>query len=185
MSDLLYQVIAKVKSLVLRGQVDSVDDSQKTQAVKATFLADDIRSKLERFTHYGFFSVPRKGAELIGLAIGADQSHVVIVADDDSRERPANVAEGDVGLYNKNGVMVRLSDDGILHLGANEAANFVALANLVKAELDGVKSALDSIKQHNNTHTHPTGVGPSGPAVPPLVLTWSPGEVAAEKVRAK
>lgn len=61
--------------------------------------------------------------------------------------------------------------------GANSSATqFVALANLVKAELDKIQAAYD-------THNHPTA--PAGPVSPPSVLIGTIGNVAATDLKAK
>lgn len=59
-------------------------------------------------------------------------------------------------------------------LGAESPSDKVALAGLVKAQLDGIKADLDSIKLWGGAigHTHMTSLGPSGPPLPPLVLVY-------------
>ena len=58
---------------------------------------------------------------------------------------------------------------------AGQVAQFVALANLVKARLDSIQTWLDA-------HVHPTALGPSGASVPPLGPL---ADVAATKVKAR
>lgn len=60
--------------------------------------------------------------------------------------------------------------------GGSDATDFVALASLVKAELDKIQLAHD-------THNHPTA--PVGPVSVPSVLIGSIGNVAATHLKAK
>lgn len=73
----------------------------------------------------------------------------------------------------------RVIEAPAIYLGAG-ATQFVALANLVLAELNAIKSAFDS---HTHTVTDPI----SGPltSTPPLVPMPAPGNPAATKTRAE
>jgi hypothetical protein len=68
--------------------------------------------------------------------------------DDVFGDAPANAAVIIVGDH------LRISSEG-------GTADFVALASLVTARLDAIQSVFDA-------HTHPTGVGPSGPPASPI-----------------
>ena len=74
------------------------------------------------------------------------------------------------------GVQIHIKPDGTINLGSESPGDAVGLASLVKAELDGIKGDLDSIKSTMNSHTHTHPMGPTGPLVVPLVLTYSPTE---------
>lgn len=63
----------------------------------------------------------------------------------------------------------------MLLLGSSAASDFVALASLVLDELNALRAELI-------LHTHPTGVGPSGPAIG---IGAASGSVAATKVKAE
>jgi hypothetical protein len=63
----------------------------------------------------------------------------------------------------------------LLKLGSASATDYVALASLVLAELNALRAEL-------LLHTHPTGVGPSGPAIG---IGATSGSVAATKVKAE
>jgi hypothetical protein len=74
--------------------------------------------------------------------------------------------------YAENAGVLRCDD---LRLGSAAASDFVALASLVLARLNAIVTAF-------NTHTHPTGVGPTGTPVTPMGV---PASVAATKVKAE
>jgi hypothetical protein len=61
-------------------------------------------------------------------------------------------------------------------------ADFVALAGLVKSQLDNIKAEFDLLKTAYNAHVHPTGVGPSGPTTP-YAVTYAAAAVAATKLK--
>ena len=73
----------------------------------------------------------------------------------------------------------------LVTLGDEDAAQSVALSNLVKNELDAIKSEFDSFADYINQHTHPA---PGGATSAPSVSTtvgYSAGEVAATKLKAE
>lgn len=71
------------------------------------------------------------------------------------------------------GVMVHRADE--LRLGSSLATSFVALADLVLAELNALRAEII-------LHTHATGIGPTGPAIG---VGASSNAVAATKVKAE
>lgn len=94
----------------------------------------------------------------------------------------------DMVLGKEGGFEVHIKDDQI-DLGSKDAADFVALAGLVKTEITALRSAVNSLVTTFNTHTHPyvdTPVGPSvtlpttTPGAPPPAV----GDVKADKTKA-
>ncbi len=70
-------------------------------------------------------------------------------------------------LGKEGGVSVHIKGDGTIHLGSEDAADALALASKVKAELDAVKVDQDALKVLLATHVHPgvtTGPGLTGPS---------------------
>jgi phage baseplate assembly protein V len=165
----------KVRLMISRGVISMVNDALKCQGVQIQLLADEVREDVERFQEYGYTSVPFKDAEAIYLSVGGNRTHGIVIATEDRRYRPKSLVEGDVCLYTDKGERVyinRVSD--IVNIGAKSAADFVALAGKVATELTNIKNAYD-------VHTHPTGMGPSGPPAIPLT---APASTAASKVKA-
>jgi hypothetical protein len=76
-----------------------------------------------------------------------------------------------------------------LHVhGDPTSAQFVALANLVKAELDSFKADLDALKSTFDGHTHPyvdspVGAATTSPTTTSAPTPHTPGEVAALKLK--
>jgi phage baseplate assembly protein V len=184
-------VMRQVRLLISRGVVELVNDSLKCQGLQVSLLADELRDNVERFEDYGMTSHPFTGSEVLYLSVGGNRSLGVAVRVLDRRYRPKSMGEGDVCLFTNNGERVYIESSGdIVNLGAKSAADFVALADDVKSELDAVKTDLDNLKTACASHTHPTAaLGlPSVPGPPPadfsLFVPHTPGSVAATKVKA-
>ncbi len=80
-------------------------------------------------------------------------------------------------LGKDGGVQIHIKPSGEIHIGSENAADFIALAALVLSELQAIKTAYD-------LHTHTgvtTGPGVSGTPVLPMP---APSSVAASKVKA-
>ena len=172
---LLAPLRRRVLLMVGRAILTVIDDSTKSQTVQISALADEVRDAVERFQEYGYTSVPQAGAEALAVFVGGNRAHGVVVATEDRRYRPRNLSPGDVALYHRAGVRVFLDDDAdLLHLGAQDAADFIAKAQLTLDRLSAIVTAF-------NSHVHPTGVGPSG--VPSAAMS-TPASVATTKVKA-
>lgn len=178
--------------MIARGVVELVNDSLKCQGLQVSLLTDEVHDDVERFQDYGITSVPFTGSEALYLSVGANRAHGVVVCVNDRRSRPKDLVEGDVCLYTDKGERVYLNRvDDVVHLGAKSAAEFVALAEKTKTELDALKATIDTfINAHNAPGSHVTTatVGPS--AVPGIITPFvgtahgTVGSVAAEKVKA-
>ena len=92
----------------------------------------------------------------------------------------------------EGGAQVHVRPDGEVHLAANEAADYVALADLVKGEISALRDTVNSLVTAYNAHIHVTtatiGASPTPGVISPTTSTASPpaavGDVAAEKVKA-
>ena len=100
-------------------------------------------------------------------------------------------SDGDVKAHihvkNSGDVVIEPTGDGTVYQGTDEGgtSQYVALAGLTKDELDAIKSDIDAIKTFCTTHVHPAPTGPTSPSTNPLVLSWTPAEVAASNTKAK
>lgn len=183
----------RVQLMVGRAVLSVIDDTKKVQTVKVDLLSDEVSEDVERFQNYGHTAVPFKDCEAVVVFVGGSRAHGIIVATDDRAKRPTGLAEGDSALYNGNGVRVLCDQAADQVLLGNTPAEFVALENLVKAELDALKSTIDTFIGVYNGHIHVTsatiGVGPALGVIAPTVASGTAhgtvGEVAAAEVKAK
>jgi phage baseplate assembly protein V len=98
------------KALITRTQNDTPN---QTQLLQADLGNKQVYDNLERVQPFGLASNPVEGAQAIVLALAGNRDHAVIIQVDDSRYR-VQVTNGNVALYNKNGMCIYLKDDEIL-----------------------------------------------------------------------
>ena len=179
----------RVQLMVGRAVLSAINDSKQVQTVKAALLSDEVSEDVERFQEYGFTSVPYDDIEAVVVCVGGNRGHGIVVATDDRARRPTGLDEGDVALYDSNGVRVLCDDDAKEVLLGDAPTEFVALANLVNSELSSFKSDLDSLKTALAAHVHPgVTVGGASTAVSPGFASWTPhtpSDVDADEVKAK
>lgn len=171
----------QLQNLVARAVVDLVNDGAKMQALQVTILDGETRDDAERFQQYGLTSVPLEGAEAVVLSVGGRRDHLLVLAVDDRRNRLKDLEAGEVALYTYEGAKVHLKrgrivvEDSEIRLGSDAAANYVALANLVQAELTSLKTKIAAASG---------SFLDGGTAINAQLVGW-PGSVAATKVKAE
>lgn len=176
----------RLSNMVARAVVSLVNDGLKMQGLQLQVLDGETRGNVERFQSYGLTSVPLEGAEAVVLFVGGRRDHGLAVAVDDRRHRPRNLAAGEVMLYTDEGAQLHLKrgrivvTDSEIRLGSDSASNFVALAHLVLAELNAIRTAFDT-----HTHVYIPGAGTPTPTAIPVPVMGAAGSVAASKVKAE
>jgi len=95
-----------LRLMVGRAVVSLIDDSAPIQRVQVTILADETHGSVERIQNYGLTSRPFQGAQAVTLSVSGNRDHLVIVALDDGRYRPRDLAEGESALYNHVGTRI-------------------------------------------------------------------------------
>jgi phage baseplate assembly protein V len=176
----------RVQMMVSRAVVNLVNDGGAMQIVQVSMLADEV-DDAEHFQPYGFTSSPPGGSEAVVVFPQGNRDHPIVVVVADRGSRFAGLAPKDSALYTDKGNRVHVKsadgsiavvpvDAGLVHLGADVAADFVALSAKVDAELAAIKTAYDA-------HTHTHGIGPGTTAIPvPLIPAQS--STAATKAKA-
>jgi phage baseplate assembly protein V len=172
----------RVDAMVARAVLSRVNDALKTQRLQLTILDDETVDDVEHFQPYGLSFVPPAGAECIALAISGARSHTVAICAQHPEERPKSKPPRTGGLYTSGQWRVFIDADGVVHLGAEAGAEFVALAAKVLTELNDIRSKFD-------THTHLVNVtgsssAQSGTAAAPASAMGPAGSVAATKAKA-
>ncbi len=149
----------KIANSIAAGVIENVDDSKKLQRVQASVLDDEPLDECQRFQEYGFNSVPFPGAEVVVVFPNGDQTNGLVVATADRRYRPTDWDEGDAGVYNSSGAVVRLK-------GADIEVN-PGPGGIVYVRSEGGSAEPVVKKAEYDAHVHPSGVGPTGvPSVP-------------------
>lgn len=113
------RLFRRAVSIVSRGRLTLVDDSQACQLVQVKFKKDDVRDKLPRVQDFGMTSVPLPGADAIILFVAGERSNGVVIGVNDQGLRPKNLQPGDVCLYDSRGRYVRINASGIFVEGGD------------------------------------------------------------------
>lgn len=159
--------------------LQAISDATDVQSVQISGQSGFELDEVERMQEYGFTSVPVSGAESVGVAVGGSRDHTIIVATDDRRFRLKNLKSGEVALYDKNGLVLVLAEDGVVHIGANPAADFVGLAAKILTELNDIRTKHDA-----HTHSYIPGTLAAAQTVTPTTPMGAASSVAATKAKA-
>lgn len=109
----------RVHGVAARGTIKKSNDKKKVQEVDVELLKDETHRGVEVFGQYGFKSVPvakegKNAAEVIVIFPGGNRAHGVVIAVDDRRYRPKDWKAGEVGMYDDQDQVFRISRDGIV-----------------------------------------------------------------------
>lgn len=108
----LRPVLNRVMTVVSRGVIESADDGQGIQLVKAEFLADEVRDRIERVQQFGFTSNPPAGSEAVAVFVGGNREHGFIIATDKRAVRIKNLQPGEMAIYTDDGTKIHLKKNG-------------------------------------------------------------------------
>jgi phage baseplate assembly protein V len=100
--------------MIGRGVIKLSDDSGGLQKLQVMGLAGEVISDIDSLGDYGYAARPHAGAEVVYAAVGAQHSHLVIIAVGDRRYRLKGLAEGEVALYDDLGQKVHLTRTGMV-----------------------------------------------------------------------
>lgn len=108
-----------LQDLAARATVTAKKGMRKLRTLQLLLLANDVRDDVEHCEPYGFTSEPHPGAEAVAISLGGDREHTLAVTVFDRRYRPADLADGEVVVYDSLGRKVYLSRSGIRVEGAS------------------------------------------------------------------
>lgn len=172
-------IAQSVLTMVARGIVRLIDDSEHTQFVQVEGNGASPADDVEHHQPYGFASHPPPGSTALVLMVGGAASHPVVINAFHPEKRAKGLAEGEVGLYDHQGrllLLVKAGNTPLVLLGGNDATAKPTLDTLTEAEFEKVRAALNSI----------AGGGGAGASdfTGPNTYT-SVGSLGAENVRMK
>lgn len=99
----------RILLMVGKAIILAVKDTDNLQVVKLQLMADEeTPPSVERLAEYGFKSVPPVDSEAIAVSIGGDRANMIVIATDNSASRPKNWESGESGLWNDQGLLIRL-----------------------------------------------------------------------------
>jgi len=103
----------RIQMMAARAIATQVDDSTGLQSLQVELLADEVQDSVERFTEYGFTSVPFGDAEAVTLAPGGLRSRVIVICVADRRYRLKGLESGEVALHDDQDQVIHIKRDGI------------------------------------------------------------------------
>lgn len=168
---------------ITRGVVTLVDDNKKCQALQTELSLDEVLDGVEHVQPFGLSFRPDVETECIIATLNSDPGNCVAFGVTDRANRPKGLTEpGTGGLYYKGEYKVFIDANGVVHLGAKEGEDFVALANKVLDELE-------KIREQFNKHTHETTATIGDTVDPGVISEPSPqiaqvGSVSASRAKA-
>ncbi len=165
LNSLLNQIQARLKSILARGVISTVNDDNGRQFCDVSVLSGEVKRQVERIQHWGFSSVPPKGSGAILGFIGADRNRPVILGDDNVGSRPKGLSEGDNIIYDAHGNSVHLKDGVIvinaaaqLQINAPQGVSVDTPLFEVTGEIKDLSSSggatMSAMRSVFNGHTH-------------------------------
>lgn len=106
----LAKVRAALLNLIKRIRVSAVDNSGLIQTVTVELYSNDKSEMVERHQQYGHCSHPDPESDLAGVVVTVAGQRFVLALDD-PKHRPKDAEPGEVDVWHKNGVRMRLKND--------------------------------------------------------------------------
>jgi len=129
-------VSRRIALMVAKGIINTISDRNGIQTLQVGFFEDEIRNNVNRYQEYGFTSVPKKGAEAIGVFVGGNRDHGIIIAVDDKRYRLRGLEGGEVALYTDEGDNIHLKRNHKIEINAT-GLNSQVIVNAKSVQLGG------------------------------------------------
>lgn len=165
----------RLRGIVARGTVLSVDDSGPVQRVDVEIHAGVIRQGVEVLLPAGLASAPVAGAGVVLFAVGGDQGDLVALPTAAPGTRLGNLAAGEIGISDGNGNRVVMRAGGIVEIRAAAKVRVVApqveiVASsgvtitgdlTVSGDVSDLNGSMQEMRTVYNGHRH--GSGPTTP----------------------
>ena len=104
----------EIKGTVGRGYLESVDDDYEIQLCKISGKQDEVFDEVEHLHNYGRTYVPpAEYSEVVYVTAGGNSDQTIVVAVDNSINRPTGLAAGEQMLWDIFGNIVYFNDSGI------------------------------------------------------------------------
>lgn len=139
MKDMFRRLRVRVTAMIGKAIVTMVDESTKVQRLQIQLIkgidGSDTRDGVDHLQPYGMSFSPPAGSEVVTLHLGAVSECRVAILAHHPEQRPTDAEPSCGGLYTSGQWRVYVDPDGVVHVGAKEGADFVALAQKVDTEL--------------------------------------------------
>lgn len=107
-----------LQQMVRVANVIKVNDASPIQMIQVETLSGEI-IEVPRIQDYGITSVPLPGSKGVVVAVGGNTNGYVCIKADDKNHRLVGLKAGEVALYDNQGQMVYLQQNGKMNIIAN------------------------------------------------------------------
>ena len=104
-----------LQQMVRVANVIKVNDASPIQMIQVETLSGEI-IEVPRIQDYGITSVPLPGAKGVAVAVGGNTNGYVCIKADDKNHRLVGLKAGEVAIYDHQGQMVYLKENGSMHI---------------------------------------------------------------------
>ncbi|MDD9910179.1 MAG: phage baseplate assembly protein [Ahrensia sp.] len=127
------ETAGKMRSLIRRANLKNFKDDGETQTCSVEVAEGIWRDDVEVAQPYGSVGqVPEDGAIGIVVSIGADEGDLVVLSVANPSVRMGAAREGDVGLVNRHGDRMTISDGGVLDAQSAVSMTFTTASGHLK-----------------------------------------------------
>ncbi len=162
----------RVRLMVFRGTITLVNDALKEQGLQITLMSGETLDDVERYQQYGSTSVPHPGGECIGVSLGGNHNHSIVIATGDRRYRLTGLEQGEVALYSDEGDYVKLKRGRVVEVVTEtflvkaatkvsfetplvETTGHIQAVGEITDRRDADGRSMESMRSTYDVHTHP------------------------------
>jgi phage gp45-like len=168
----LDDVAVQSKNQMLRGTIESTDDSTGLQQHTVNGLYGEKFEKMQRWEQFGLSSMPPAGADCLIACMNGNRDSAQMIAAKSSGVRPQNSPAGSTTLYDNGGTTIQLDGSGNITITCSGNITFKTGGDMI-AEVGGsITLTSGGLLTHNgknvgSTHVHEDVVkGPDKTGVP-------------------
>lgn len=121
--DMVRNLKSKVSSMVNRGYVTNINDSENVQKIQIQMEGREVKSGMPAVTQFGFHSAPPVGSESINLFQDGNRSNGVSVIVF-NREHKPSLNDGESQAYDAFGQYIKLGNNNKITYKANTLHSF-------------------------------------------------------------
>lgn len=147
---LLEPIQRRLKQMVRVATLIKVDDTGPIQMVQVEGL-DGEPMLVPRVQTVGLTSYPLKGAKGALLAVGGKSNSYIVVTMDDGSRRITDLKEGETCLYDADGQIIHLKQQGQIQITGNTKVTVTAPLARFEGDLDVTGEIKDRCDQQNRT----------------------------------
>ncbi|WP_160009758.1 phage baseplate assembly protein [Rhizobium sp. 18055] len=149
----------KTRGMIRRGVLKNIKDDGQTQTASVEVAEGVFRDDVEIIQPYGSAShTPADGSLAVVLAVGGDQSDLIILQVSNPSKRLGKLPEGAVGNYNEHGDRVLVLPDGTVQVAAGHALDVTVGGVNFRVTAEGVDITGGHVRHNGknigDTHVH-------------------------------